>query len=504
MKEQQDAKGSAGAKSGVKKGLLIGLLAAAVIIACVAVVLSISGVSTKSKAVLSITELLDEDSLGLDLDVSVDIDGSGYDVEAAIRNAAAEDDIPVSRITIQGLSLYYAEEAIFLEDGTAYRLTGDSEDSETSLSYVLDYAAVLSLIKTYYTDSAASVSEEGDVAIYSITLDEETSLELLTALYPPAAEQISEMSTLSIDLYAESGTATAIVISGGAQVNNAAVEEAVSGNASSEEAGGASAATDVVDPSDDSTDSAGENNDTSAQNSTSLAVNVRMDILTGEDGSFTIPDAVLAAIAAGEYMDAPVLTDGLLRLLAAWNTLSSRDLIGADIYVGVDFGLISLYENMTWARTDADGEAINGITIGDNTWYFTDDWFEYGSSDTEEPADADAAVIDPLFLLETGYEVFMGGGFSIEEENGSYIYTVSLTQEQMETIVLTLIPDAEDLGISYKDSQFTAVVTGDEFTSLTLTSGGSVKILFTEVSIDLEIGLDLLSESELSGFTFQQ
>ena len=259
-----------------------------------------------------------------------------------------------------------------------------------------------------------------------------------------------------------------------------------------------------MDPSDDSTDSAGENNDTSAQSSTSLTVNVRMDILTGEDGSFTIPDAVLAAIAAGEYMDAPVLTDGLLRLLAAWNTLSSRDLIGADIYVGVDFGLISLYENMTWARTEVNGEAINGITIGDNTWYFTDDWFEYGSSDTEEPADADAAVIDPLFLLETGYEVFMGGGFSIEEENGSYIYTVSLTQEQMETIVLTLIPDAEDLGISYKDSQFTAVVTGDEFTSLTLTSGGSVKILFTEVSIDLEIGLDLLSESELSGFTFQQ
>ena len=482
MGGQNTQAGSAAGKRKAAKGVVIGIIIAAAIIAAAAAVIRVTGIGSKSQALLRIAGLLDVESAGLDLEVSVMIGGEAVDVEAQIRSAAAPEDIAVYKITYSGLSFYYAEGAIFLEDGTTYRLTGDSggeeavEDTEEeaasdSFAFVLDYTTILSLIQTWYADTTTiEVNPEEEGTYYSITLDEESSLELLEALYPPAAALVSEMGALEVKLFAQSGEAKAIAVSGGATVGEG----------------------------------------------TALQVQAGIDILTGEEGTFAIPDAVLTAISAGDYEDASVLSEEVFRLAAAWNTLSGQDVIGADIGIGADFGLFSLYENLNWVRTaDADGTAVNAITINGHTFYFTDDGSTYDFSGISDGDDAQtddslaedeetAASIDPVFLLEIAYDVFMNGGISFSEEGGDYIYEVSLTQEQMETIVQTMFPDAENLDITYEDGRFTAVLTDNGFASLTLTCGGDVRILFADVSIDLEFDVEFTDAEELADYALPQ
>ena len=495
MDEQKVQEGSGGRKSGAGKKIVTGVVIAAAIVLAGAVVIRLSGAGTKSQALLSVLELLDGESVGVNLNVSADINGQEIVVAAQVCSAETEEGIPVYKITYSGLSFYYAEGAIFLEDGTAYRLTGtsgDAEDTEESdsFSFVLDYTTILSLLKTYYADTSAQITTEEDVTIYSIELNEENSLELLEVLYAPAAGLVNEMGALTVDLYVQDGAASAAVIRGGAAVDTGTPEDGA-------EADG-----------DSQTESGGEG--------MLFSIDARIDILTGEEGTFAIPDAVQSAIAGGDYEDAAVLSEELFRLVAAWNALSGQDTIGADIGIGADFGLFSLYEELNWVRTpDEDGTAVNVMKINGHTFYFTDDGTTYdlsgvsGAEDSGEDAQTEdsltedeetAASIDPLFLLEIAYDVFMNGGVSFSEEGGDYIYMVSLTQEQMETIVLAMIPDAENLDIAYEDGLFTAVVTDSAFTSLSLTCGGEVSILFASVSIDLEIEVDFMDAEELADF----
>ena len=413
---------------------VLAVMAAAIVAG--AVVFVNTGAGPKSRALLSLAELIEKDPLGLSLELSIDMGEDSYDLEAQARISSA-DNLSVTQITYSGLALYCADGAVFLEDGTAYRLvsadTSDDSSAEAAEESVSlpDVSALLALIKAYYGDASVSVETDGDTSIYSITLDQETGLALLDILYADAAAAVREMGIITLDLYVADDTAKAIEIAG----------------------------------------------DASLESGSELDLSVCIDIMDDEDAAFSIPDAVLAALEDGSYADAPALTDELLRLLAAWNALSAQETIAADISFAADFGLFTLSDEFRW-------------TLGEDTSE------ESSGSDETNGSDAELSV-DPEFILEMAYGVFLQGGITFSEDNDSHIYTIHLTSEQIEAIVQELVPDTAELDITYTDGVFEAVVTDDVFTSLSLSCGGSIPVLLIDISVSLDVTVTFVGAADL-------
>ena len=420
-------------------------------------------IGAKSAALLRLTDLIEADTAGFELDAAARIDGQEYRLQAEIRISSADYSVPITAITWNGMSLYYTENVLFLEDGTAYRLTegnaaseadsepvsdeeADSSLMDTDAAAVPDYFLLLSLIKAYYADTEIVTSETDGSMIYSITLDQESGMELLSMLFPSAAKQMKQAEDLIIDLYVTDGAAESIVISCG-----------------------------IASAADD--------------NNAEIFLDVNISMMDEESSVFTVPDAVLSALADGDWENAPVLTNGVLELLAAWNALNEQESFGAAIALHADLGPISLSPKATWIRTQEEDSVVNQIIIGGITIVYEEG--DNGQMD-EDLSEEESAAVSLTFLLNMAYENFLQGSILMEETEDSTVYTVNLTSEQMEQIVTTLIPDAAQLQITYEDGRFEAVVTDGKFESLFLECSGSIAVLLAEVPIGLTAEIQML------------
>ena len=81
---------------------------------------------------------------------------------------------------------------------------------------------------------------------------------------------------------------------------------------------------------------------------------------------------MLDAVASGGGEDALLLSEDLLRLLAAWIKNESAESVSADISVSADCGSLTLDPRYRYSRQNVDGTDIHCIKSALFKLYFTD------------------------------------------------------------------------------------------------------------------------------------
>ena len=68
----------------------------------------------------------------------------------------------------------------------------------------------------------------------------------------------------------------------------------------------------------------------------------------------------------------------------------------------------------------------------------------------------------------------------------AYQYSVTMDSRSMEELLSVLAPDAADLDIGFSESKVAVTIEDDVVTKLTVSCGGSVKVLLTQASANVD------------------
>ena len=89
-------------------------------------------------------------------------------------------------------------------------------------------------------------------------------------------------------------------------------------------------------------------------------------------------------------------------------------------------------------------------------------------------------------LLDVVYLVCQNGDFEMTHDGGTYQYSVTMDSRSMEELLSVLAPDAADLDIGFSESKGAVTIEDDVVTKLTVSCGGSVKVLLTQASASVD------------------
>ena len=209
--------------------------------------------------------------------------------------------------------------------------------------------------------------------------------------------------------------------------------------------------------------------------------------LSGFDASagFSVPDLVLEALdQTYAEDDLPVITDDLFRLLNGWSNLFARDALAADLDVSVDCGPVVVKNALRYYRQTIDGVSVNCVNKSGLNIFFSDAGSAVTSGGDEASDDA-KSLTGTTKLLDIIYLVCQNGDFTSEGADGEYRYAVALDSRSMDAIVEVLAPDAAKLNIDFTDSRAEVVIRNDVVSELTISCGGSVKVLLTQASASI-------------------
>ena len=111
------------------------------------------------------------------------------------------------------------------------------------------------------------------------------------------------------------------------------------------------------------------------------------------------------------------------------------------------------------------------------------------NADGEEAASDAKSLTGTARLLDVVYLVCQNGDFESTDDGGVYRYRVTIDSRSMDDLLAVLAPDAQDLDIDFTDSSVEVTIEDDVVTKLSISCGGSVKVLLTQASasVDAEI-----------------
>ncbi len=200
-----------------------------------------------------------------------------------------------------------------------------------------------------------------------------------------------------------------------------------------------------------------------------------------------IPQAVREAIASGGGEDAQLLSEDLLRLVAAWVKYESAETVGAALEVSADCGSLKLSPSYRYDRQRVDGAEIHSIASPLFTLYFTDTKAcTAGGSSLNE---AQQRVRSAAQFIPIARELCLKGQFSFAGTAERSLYTITLPAGDAAGIVSRILPELDRLNLSYDDCTLRITLDGGALSSLELNCGGSVRV----VSRDLETSVRVIA-----------
>ena len=377
----------------------------------------------------ALAELNASSELSMRLRLEAEIGDQTLDAAANVGKKTA-DGHHVTRVEMEGLPLYYAENLVLLENGTAYQLTGA----------FTDYSSVLAKLVPLYKNTSFETRKDGDASVYEIRVDGAGARELLALLLPDAEGKLSETQPLSASVRMENGAVDEITIDASGSFADAA--------------------------------------------KTPFSLHVTLGSFDASAG-FSVPDAVLESLQnAPEEGTLPVITEDLFRLMEGWSNLFARETIAADFDVSVDCGPVVVKNSLRYYRAKVDGVTVNCINKSGLNIFFSDEAnavTENGSAASDEAK----SLTGTAKLLDTLYLVCQEGEFTSEQDGEVYRYRVTLDERAMEEFLSILAPEAAKLDIDFSDSSVQVTIENDTLSELSLSCGGSVKVLLTQASADV-------------------
>lgn len=375
---------------------------------------------------------LEQPEQEMQLTVKAQIADKDADFTAQIRRAQVGD-TPVSVIAESGRELYFADDVVFLENGSAYQLNQAAPDYSELLSQVL---SIYELVEVDAVDG-----------IYSVTADGPQAAAIMKLLMPSTQKLLPDTNRITVDMITEDSRLSQIRFTGAGNLTD------------------------------------------SVKTPFSLSATLAM---LPTPGSVEIPGPVSKAIASGDYQAQELYSDDLVLLMEAWSNIHGRDPLVAEIAVEADCGPISLQDGFSFYQWKLDDSLIWGAKKQDKTLYFTEDAVcsEEGKAISMESAKG----MNAAQVLDLAYRCFSKADFQCEDGEDGRIYTVTLDQDGMALIADAIAPEAAQLDIHFEKGSIQLVISQEQIQSIQVTCSGTEKVL--AASVDAQFGAQILFRDE--------
>ncbi|EJW96885.1 hypothetical protein EVA_15008, partial [gut metagenome] len=176
-------------------------------------------------------------------------------------------------------ALYYYNDVVFLENGSAFRLNNSAPD----------YAKVLQLMQTVYQKAKLSSVDN----LFTMTVDGSQATQILKLLMPQAHALLPTANNLTVDMRTDAGELSQLQFT-------------AAGNL-----------TDSV--------------------KTPFALSAQLSVQPPQE-TLTLPPAVEKAVTTGAYQPQELYSDDLVQLLEVWTQMKNRDVLCADVTLQAQCG----------------------------------------------------------------------------------------------------------------------------------------------------------------------
>lgn len=318
-----------------------------------------------------------------------------------------------------GMSLYYTDGVILMENGKAYQLS----DLHPDYSKLPQEAAGL------YQTVDFTTSRDGKTVCYTLTAEGENARTILAMLLPGQSDYLTDTHKLTLELTASGGQMQSLrFTSEGTLVDEHKTPYSITAE---------------LQPAD-----------------------------VAED--YALPQAVDQALSAGLPETQEVIPEDLFRLLCAWTDLNQEESYTADLVLGVDCGPLNLDETLKYEQTFVEDQKIGCVRSGDLAVYFANGQFcgPGGAMLTE----AESALAQRIDLLQVLYQICLNGSFDcVDTGNGSWLYTLTLDQDAMKQVALAAAPDMESQPVTLTEGSVQILVKDGSIASIRCACTGGLE-----------------------------
>ena len=295
----------------------------------------------------------------------------------------------VACISSNGISLYYADGAVILENGRAYEVSG----------LYPDYSLLPVEVARIFQSVSATAQRDGSTITCQLTAEGENARGLLSLLLPAQAEYLADTQKLTVQLITVDGTFASLHFTAEGTLTD--------------------------------------------HNKTSYTLSAELKAAEPKEGPM-IPDPVVEAVRNENTDSQTLLSEDLVRLLSAWTDFRQTASCTSDFTLEASLGNLSLDETIRYAQTFVDGRKITCIRMGDLSIYGSGGIFCDASG--ARLTEAETGLAHRIHLLEVLHQICLNGTFDcVETGNDTWLYTLTLDKAAMEKILIAAAPDAEFL-----------------------------------------------------------
>lgn len=410
----------AGKKTGKKKKWrLVLLLFVVLVIAAVCVVVG-GKLGAAAHTCELVREFAAQPESAMTLSMSVQLDDELVNTEMDITRTQVEDHT-VACIQSSGISLYYADEMVIMENGKAYKIS----DLHPDYSLLPEQAAEL------FGAVSVSTSRSGGNVTCQLTAEGENARKLLKILLPGQAEEISDTQKLTVEITTSGSELLSLRFSSEGTLTDDA--------------------------------------------KTTYSLSAELQPKAVEEG-FAVPEAVKETVCSGEVQAEEPISEDLFRLLSAWTGMSQEDSFSADVQLGVDCGPISLHESMKYGQALVDGSKIGYVRRDDLAVYFSEG--NFCDQNGVLLATQDNELTDRARLLEVLKQICLNGEFDCTDTgNDTWLYTMELDENAMKAVAYAAAPEMESLPVTLSSGSVQITVSSSVIKGVDCTCTGGLEDL---------------------------
>lgn len=420
------------------------LVPAAVMV--VAGILSAVFLCRKMGAAAEACELLqnftEQSEYAVSLSIDAKLDGRLTDTDMDMTKTEV-DGHSVTGIQADGITLYYAEGAILMENGKAYKISDLHPD----------YTRILTEAARMYRKLSFTTKKGNGNTVYCLTAEGDYAKDVLSLLLPGQAEHLSDTQKVEVEL--------------------AAAEDEIQSLTFTSEGT-------LLD-----------------QDKTPYTLSAELTPEQIQKG-YQIPEPVKETVCSGEIEDRMPITEDLFRLVSAWTNLQNEETFSADFTMGAQCGPITLNEDMQYDQVRSDAGKIQAIRKGDFVLYFSDGVF-CDQNGTLLNADENE-TIDRAHLLEVVNQICMNGEFDCTDTgNDTWLYTLTMDEEAMKEVAYAAVPEMESMNVTLKEGSIQISVKDTGISEITCSCTGGLDALAdaAPVTVSADLVYDHNSEAEI-------